>query len=67
MRIQAAQMLKNPTRREITDELQNLVDVAMGGLDEEMDQHFEIVIVRTAQPRQSPLAEAAGIPLIPRG
>jgi hypothetical protein len=68
MRVQAQQQLKNATRRELTDAVQDVVDrVVPPTEDETVDYFYEIVVVCTPQPRQSPLAEAAGIPLIPRG
>ncbi len=68
MRVQAQQMLTNVTRRELTDAVQDCVDrVVPPTEDDSFDYHYEMVIVCTPQPRQSPLAEAAGIPLIPRG
>jgi hypothetical protein len=68
MRVQAQQMLKNPTLDQLQDVALELIDAELQGAgDENTDDHFEIVMVRTPNPRQSPLAEAAGIPLIPRG
>lgn len=68
MRVQAQHMLKNPPRSLLISTAEELIDAAMlGGHNPEEDDHFEMIVVRTPSPRQSPLAEAAGIPMIPRG
>jgi len=68
MRVQAQQKMKNPTRRELTEEVQMIVDrVVPPKEDKGQDYFYEIIVVCTPNPRQSPLAEAAGLPLIPRG
>jgi hypothetical protein len=63
MRVQAARMLKNPHVDLLAQTALELIDIAMRGRGEtDTDDTYEIVIVRTASPRQSPLAMAAGLP-----
>ena len=63
MRIQAQQMLRNPTRRELSETVEALVDKVFDSREDRQDDNvYEMVLVCTPQIRQSPLAVAAGIP-----
>jgi hypothetical protein len=65
MRVQAQKMLKNPHIDVLCQTAQDLIDIVMNGCGEKgMDDVYEIVIVRTPQPSQSPLALAAGLPTL---
>ena len=67
MRVQAQKQLKNPTIDELCITAQALIDVAMEGSGEKgMDDHYELIVVRTPNPVQSPLALAAGLPAPPQ-
>ena len=65
MRVQAQQILKNSDVSGLLEVAAKLIDTIMTGSGEEnMDDVYEIVFVRTPQPRQSPLAVAVGLPAL---
>lgn len=63
MKVQAHDILVNPTRRELTDAAQSVIDAArMGSAQQGTDDVYEILVVRTPQKRQSELARVVAEP-----
>ncbi len=64
MKVQAEKILKNPNRDALQIAAEDLIDVAYipEGVERDVDYVYHLAIVRTPQPKQSPLASVVGPP-----